>query len=80
MPAPSNPPFEAGARMQPRQLQRWLDCNKINVLTRAKTYIQIPAFSVSSNFYGYSDIVAVYNYATTKNFSLKAYTPPTNPN
>lgn len=71
MPAPSNPPFEAGAQMQPRQLNRWLDVNKINKLTRASTYFTIPSFDVDVTWLGYSELVAVFNYTSANNFSIK---------
>lgn len=71
MPAPSNPPFEAGAQMQPRQLNRWLDVNKIHKLTRASTYFTIPSFNVDVTWLGYSELVAVFDYTSTNNFSIK---------
>jgi hypothetical protein len=80
MPAPSNPPFEAGALLQPRQLQRWLDVNKVNKLTRAETYLEIPAFSIETQWKGYSEIVGVFNFAAGRNFSLKNLEIPVNPN
>ncbi len=70
MPSPSQPPFEAGALLQPRQLQRWLDVNKVSKLTRTQTYWVLPAFSVDNDWLGYSDIVAVFNFTATNNFSL----------
>ncbi len=71
MPAPTNPPHSAGAHVQPRQLNRWLDINKINKLTRAQTYFSIPVFSVDVRWLGYSELVAVFNYTATNNFSIK---------
>lgn len=80
MPAPNNPPFVAGALTQPRQLQRWLDVNKVNKLTRTQTYWTLPAFSVEGNWLGYSNIVAVFNFTATNNFSLPLdYVVPSNP-
>jgi len=70
MPAPTQPPYEAGALLQPRQLQRWLDVNKVNKLTRTETYWTVPAFSVDSDWLGYSKIVAVFDFTATNNFSL----------
>jgi len=82
MPQPVAPPpsNEAGAITNPRQLQRWLDCNPVPVLTRTKSYITLPAFSVATQWKGYSEIVAIFNYGAANNFSLKAFTAPTNPN
>ena len=78
---PSLPPAsEGGAVLQPRQLQRWLDINPIHKLTRTQGYFSIPAFSVENEWKGYSDIVAVFNYTSTNNFSMKSFTAPTNPN
>lgn len=71
MPAPTNSPHSAGARVQPRQLNRWLDINKVNKLTRAQTYFSIPVFSVDVRWSGYSELVAVFNYTATNNFSIK---------
>lgn len=80
MPAPSNPPFQAGARTVPRQLQRWLDVNKVNKLTRTETYFDLPAFSVDNDWLGYSQLVGVFNYTATNNFSLPLdFVVPTNP-
>lgn len=80
MPYPSQPPFEAGALLQPRQLQRWLDVNKVSKLTRTQTYWVLPAFSVESNWLGYSQLVAAFNFTATNNFSLPAFDAPVNPN
>lgn len=71
MPAPTNPPYSAGAVMQPRKLQRWLDINKVSALRRAETYFTIPAFTVNFFWNGYSNLIATFNYAATNNFSLK---------
>lgn len=80
MPAPSQPPFEAGALLQPRQLQRWLDVNKVSKLTRTETYWTMPAFSVESDWLGYSQLVAVFNFTATNNFSLPTFDAPVSPN
>jgi hypothetical protein len=80
MPSPSNPPFEAGALLQPRQLQRWLDCNKVNKLTRAETYLELPAFSIITSWRGYSEIIGVFNFASERNFTFKNLEAPLNPN
>jgi len=82
MPAPSNPPpsSEGGAIIQPRQLMRWLDVNIIHRLTRTQSYITLPAFSVDTQWKGYSEIVATFPLVCTKNFSLKPFTAPLNPN
>jgi hypothetical protein len=82
MPAPSNPPYSAGAVIQPRMLNRWLDINVVRALTRAKTYFTIPTFSVVNNWKGYSELVAVFNYVSPNNFSIKTLgnTFPVNPN
>lgn len=82
MPSPVAPPpsNEPGALTQPRQLQRWLDVNVVPVLTRTQGYFILPAFSVDAEWRGYSDIVAVFNYTATNNFSLKGLVAPANPN
>ena len=82
MPSPVAPPpsNEPGALTQPRQLQRWLDVNVVPVLTRTQGYFTLPAFSVDAEWRGYSDIVAVFNYTATNNFSLKGLVAPANPN
>ncbi len=82
MPQPVAPPpsDEAGAILNPRQLQRWLDVNPVPVLTRTKSYITLPAFSVTAGFKGYSEIVAAFNYAASNNFTLKSVTVPASPN
>jgi len=82
MPEPSySPPAdEPFARQQPRQLNRWLDVNPVAKLTRTQRYLTFPLFSVESDWLGYSDIVAAYNYESEKNFTLKPYDIPVNPN
>lgn len=81
MPAPSQPPYEAGALLQPRQLQRWLDVNKVNKLTRTQTYWTLSSFSVDCEWLGYSTIVAAFDFVATNNFSLPLdYDIPSNPN
>lgn len=82
MPFPPISPFsnEAGAIMQPRQLQRWLDVNPIHALTRIQSYIELPVFSIVSEWKGYSEIVGVFNYTSTKNFSLKSFSEILDPN
>lgn len=79
MPAPNNPPFEAGALTQPRQLQRWLDVNKVNKLTRTQTYWELPAFSVEGNWLGYSQLVAAFDFTATNNFSLPTFEATSSP-
>ncbi len=81
----SPPPLdEAGAITQPRQLERWLDNNPVTQLTRTQAFVTLPSFSVSAAWLGYSDIVAVFNFASPKNLSFKHVrvnslaTPPTN--
>lgn len=77
---PSLPPAsEGGAVLQPRQLQRWLDINPIHKLTRTQGYFNIPVFSADIEWRGYSDIVAVFNYTASNNFSMKSFTAPVNP-
>lgn len=82
MPAPSSPPpsSEGGAIIQPRQLMRWLDVNIIHRLTRTQSYITLPAFSVDTQWKGYSEIVASFPLVCANNFSLKPFTAPLNPN
>ena len=73
MPFPPNPPpvGEAGAIISPRQLNRWLDTNQVNVLTRTETYITVPAFSINYTWRGYSELVTSWNYEASHNFTLK---------
>ena len=73
MPIPNNPPdvTEAGAMTSPRQLQRWLDVNRLSKLTRAGTYLEVPILNVTALWKGYSTLIAAYNYTASKNFSLK---------
>lgn len=73
MPFPPNPPpvDEAGAIIQPRQLNRWLDVNQVNKLTRTETYITIPAFSIDCDWKGYSELIATWNFEADHNFTLK---------
>lgn len=82
MPYPDAPPpsSEAGALTQPRQLQRWLDVNIVPVLTRTRGYFTVPSFSVDSEWKGYSEIVATFNYEAPNKFSLKSLTDVTDPN
>lgn len=73
MPFPASPPpvGEAGAIISPRQLNRWLDVNQVNVLTRTETYVTVPAFSVACDWKGYSELVAAFEYNGENNFALK---------
>lgn len=82
MPYPDAPPYavEPGAVTQPRQLQRWLDVNKVPVLTRTRGYFTLPAFSVETQWKGYSEIVAAFNYEAPNKFSLKNITSVNDPN
>jgi len=81
MPEPLHPPFLAGALTQPRQLNRWLDTNaQGGALSKIATYLTVQAFSVPFTWLGVSDIVASFNVESPNNFSLKAFTPPVNPN
>jgi len=81
MPYPTQPPYEAGALLQPRQLQRWLDVNKVSKLTRTETYWTLPAFSVNSDWLGYSKIVTAFDFVATNNFSIPLdYDVPSDPN
>lgn len=85
MPAPIVPPpsNDIGAITWPRQLQRWLDVNRITKLDRVGMYITLPAFTQSSNTWnGYSDIVESFNYEGPNACSLLGVTSsvPTNPN
>lgn len=77
-PPPSN---ESGAVVQPRQLNRWLDVNpQGGQLTRTHKYLSISAFTTTSVFNQYSQIVTSFNVEAPNNFSLKPYTVPANPN
>ena len=74
MPEPVAPPpaDEFGAFNQPRTLNRWLDVNPVHRLTRAETFITIPAFSiVSQKITDYSYIVGAFNFEAPNNFVLK---------
>ena len=72
MPDNSYPPTESGALVYPRQLNRWLDVNpQGGALRRAQLYLTFPAFSVTPNWVGVSDIVAAMNFECPKNLSLK---------
>lgn len=63
------------------QLLRWLDKHPVNKLTRCKTFVGLPAFSIDVTWQGYSDIVGAYNFEGPNNFSLKLdYEAPLNPN
>lgn len=76
MPEPLHPPYNV---TQPRQLQRWLDVNSQNGrLTRTRGYVLLPSFNIPSAGRTYSEIVGVYNYAATNNFSIKNYQKFTN--
>ena len=79
MPEPVYSPIVAGAIVSPRQLNRWLDKNPISKLTRAQTYVTLPAFSVSKTWLGYSEILAVFNLSANRNFSFNSINRPVNP-
>lgn len=81
MPYPDAPPYavEPGAVTQPRQLQRWLDVNKVPVLTRTRGYFTLLAFSINTDWRGYSDIIGVYDYVAPNNFSLRGVVQPEDP-
>lgn len=73
MPAPSNPPYAAGALAIPRQLNKWLDVNPVRPLGRIRGYFQLPAFTATQpRGTGYANIVAVFNYTSDRNFSIKS--------
>ncbi len=82
MPAPSNPPpaDEAGAIVQPRTLNRWLDINPVHQLTRTETFLTVPVFSVDTTWLGYSQLVAAFNFAGSNNYTLKSFSAVVNPN
>lgn len=82
MPPPINPPpsNEPGAISNPRMLNRWLDINPVFPLKRTETFWLLPAFNVNSNWLGYSDIVAAFNYVAPNNFTINDFVVPTNPN
>ena len=72
MPVPSSPPYASAAVIFPRQLNRWLDTNAQNgKLTRTKTYLTLPSFSLDVVYAGYRQIVASINFECANNFSLK---------
>lgn len=72
MPEQSHPPYESGALVIPRQLQRWLDVNPQNgPLRRTEKYISIPSFNIVHAWNGYSEIVGEYHFEAPNNFSLK---------
>jgi len=71
MPDNTYPPFveDLGGRIQPRQLNRWLDVSpQGGALRRTDSYIEIPSFLQSHTWLGYSDIVLAYNFAAPNNF------------
>jgi len=82
MPNPPSPPpaDESGAIVSPRTLNRWLDVNPVHKLTRTQTYLTVPAFDIDTTWLGYSLLVGAYNFTATRNFVLKSFTTPTNPN
>lgn len=82
MPPPSNPPpsNEPGAISNPRMLNRWLDINPVHALERIKTYWSYPAFEIDDNWAGYSNLVGVFNYTATNNFTLTAFETLEDPN
>ena len=82
MPAPIVPPpsTDSGALTTPRQLQRWLDPNRITALQRAGTYLTLPVFTAANEWNGYSDIVTSFNVEATHNFSLRNISAPSSPN
>ena len=73
MPLQTQPPYLPTARVQPRQLNRWLDINAQNgALRRTQTFISLPTFTqAASSWNGYSDIVVAFNFEGDNNFSLK---------
>jgi len=85
MPTPIIPPplTDTGAWVSPRQLQRWLDVNRVTKLDRTSTFITLPAFTQAANTWnGYSDIVMSFNCESPNNFSFSGILSliPTNPN
>lgn len=86
MPSPIIPPplTDTGALTNPRQLQRWLDINRITKLDKTGTYITLPSFIQSANTWnGYSDIVLSFNCESPNNFSFSGVLTssiPFNPN
>lgn len=72
MPIPTSPPYAPAATTSPRQLNKWLDVNAQNgPLTRTRTYLIVPAFSVAANWRGYSSIVGEFTHSAPNNFSLQ---------
>ena len=73
MPLQTQPPYLPTARVQPRQLNRWLDINAQNgALKRTQTFISLPTFTqAASSWNGYSDIVVAFNFEGDNNFALK---------
>lgn len=66
-----HPPYNI---TQPRLLNRWLDVNPQNgPLGRVRAYFNLTGFNIPVSWGGYSDIVGVYNYTSTNNFSIKNY-------
>ena len=66
-PPPSN---EVGAYTQPRTLNRWLDVNRVQRLTRTRLYFIVPAFSITVDYLTYSNLVGAYNYTSDRNFVI----------
>jgi hypothetical protein len=66
------PDIDLGGKLEPRQLNRWLDVNpQGGELKRTEGYFGIPAFSVAYTWQGMSDIVLAFNYSGPNNFVLK---------
>lgn len=82
MPIPLSPPdtSESGAVTYPRQLQRWLDVNRVTKLDRISTFITIPAFASNSDFDQVSDVIFAFNVESPNNISLKNWLVPSSPN
>jgi len=77
VPPPAN---DTGAFTVPRYLQRWLDINPISPLSRAGTFLILPAFTTTKSWLGVSDIVAAFNFEAPNNFSLKLIVAPSGVN
>lgn len=57
----------------PNFLNRWLDRNPKGPLTRTRNFITIPPFNIPSEWIGFSDIVGIFDYTASHNFTIRDY-------
>lgn len=63
----------------PSELNRWLNINAVTALERTRGYIVLPAFDVTYEWQGYSELLVAFNFSASNNFSLRGYLVPSNP-